>query len=336
MKILVRATNWIGDAILSLPALRAIAGAFPGASVDVLARPWVSELYARETAIRRIVPLIGRPGLRDFKQKWSQAGVLAAERYDLAVIFPNSFESALLPRLAGIPRIVGYNRDGRRILLHQAVPRPRAGEIPVHERYYYLELLHRAGIVAALPEIPEILFEGLETARRNGSRLFAERGITGPVIGVSPGAAFGGAKRWLPERFAAAARAIANERGATVAVFGSTAEQDICKLVAEQARAINLAGATSLRDYLDLTAACRLVLTNDSGAMHVAYASGVPSVTVFGPTRELHTGPVGPAAAIVREPVECAPCMLRECPIDHRCMTGVAADRVIALGLSRC
>ena len=195
MKILVRATNWIGDAILSLPALRAISAAFPGASVDVLARPWVSDLYARETGIRRIVPLTGQPGLRDLKFKWAQARALSAEGYDLAVLFPNSFESALLPRLAGIPRIVGYNRDARRFLLHQPIPRPRACEIPVHERYYYLELLRRAGIIAELPEIPEIIFEGLATARENGWRLFAERGISGPVIGVSPGAAFGGAKR---------------------------------------------------------------------------------------------------------------------------------------------
>jgi len=153
--------------------------------------------------------------------------------------------------------------------------------------------------------------------------------MTGAVVGVSPGAAFGGAKRWLPDRFASAARSIARGLGAEVAVFGSAAESDMCEQVAAAANGVNLAGQTTLREFIDMTAACRFYLTNDSGAMHIASSLGVPSVTVFGPTDEWATGPSSGSAHLVREPVDCAPCKKRECPIDHRCMTRVTAERVV-------
>ncbi|MES1260299.1 MAG: glycosyltransferase family 9 protein, partial [Acidobacteriota bacterium] len=164
--------------------------------------------------------------------------------------------------------------------------------------------------------------------------LFAARGIHAPVIGVRPGAAYGGAKRWLPERFAEAARSLAEQTRGSVAVFGSRGEQAMCGQVAEASGGRNFAGATTLREFIDMTAACHIYLTNDSGAMHIAAALGVPSVTVFGPTDETATGPSGPHARLVREPVHCAPCKLRECPIDHRCMTRVTALRVIDEALS--
>lgn len=154
-------------------------------------------------------------------------------------------------------------------------------------------------------------------------------GVKLPVIGVSPGAAYGSAKRWLPERFAQAAARLAAELGGTVAVFGSAAEQALCEEVAQAANGRSFAGTTALAAFIEMTAACRIFLTNDSGAMHIASALGVPSVTVFGPTNETATGPLGAGAMVVREPVDCAPCLLRECPIDHRCMTRVTADRVV-------
>jgi heptosyltransferase-2 len=150
-----------------------------------------------------------------------------------------------------------------------------------------------------------------------------------PVVGVSPGAAYGPAKRWLPERFAEAASRLAAECGGSVVVFGSAAERAMCEEVAGAAGGRNFAGQTTLRAFIEMTAACRVFLTNDSGAMHIASALGVPSVTVFGPTDEEATGPLGAAARIIREPVECAPCLKRECPIDHRCMTRVTVDAVV-------
>jgi heptosyltransferase-2 len=320
LKILVRATNWIGDAIMSLPALRALRVRFPDAEIAVLAKPWVADLYQGERAVDRTVPLGPR---RETVLR------LRRERFDLAVLFPNSFDSAALLLFAGIGRRVGYARDGRRLLLTSAIPCPQPGEIPRHERYYYLELLRRAQIIDRLPDCDEIRFDGAAEARERGQQLFRTRGVDMPVVGVSPGAAFGGAKRWLPERFAEAAARLAARWGGSIAVFGSAAERPLCEWVAATCGGTNLAGATTLREFIDMTAACAFYLANDSGAMHIAAALGVPSVTVFGPTDETATGPSGSLARIVREPVDCAPCKLRECPIDHRCMTRVTADRVV-------
>jgi heptosyltransferase II len=329
VKILVRATNWIGDALLSLPALRAIRGRFPAAEIVVLARPWVAALYEHERSVDRIVSLPAAKGFADFQGKWKIARQLRKERFDLAVLLPNSFESAALLCFAGAHRIVGYARDGRTPLLTHAIPVPSRGEIPKHETYYYLELLRRADLIPALPEAGEIRFDRIEEARRRGRDLFARAELKTPIIGVSPGAAYGGAKRWLPERFSESARKLAAGLNAAVAVFGSADEAALCERVAAEAGGRNFAGRTTLREFIDMTAACRLFLTNDSGAMHIASALGVPSVAVFGPTDESATGPMGALSRILRQPVGCAPCLLRECPIDHRCMTGVSADRAV-------
>jgi heptosyltransferase-2 len=191
-----------------------------------------------------------------------------------------------------------------------------------------------------MPESDSIRLQCADTARVAGVARFGELGLNGPVIGVSPGAAYGSAKRWLPERFAEAAQTLAGElgastSGASVAIFGSKDERELCASVAAQITAPvrNFAGETTLAEFIDLAAACRVYLTNDSGAMHIASALGVPTVTVFGATDETTTGPTGPLARIVREPVECSPCLKRECPIDHRCMTRVDSARVAKIAL---
>jgi heptosyltransferase II len=327
-KILIRATNWVGDAVMSLPAVRAVAVRYPDAMISVLARPWVADLYARETAISRVIPYTARPGRQDLAAKWKMARALRAEGFDCAILLQNAFEAAAVARLAGIARIVGYKRDGRGFLLSDSIPVPKPGEIPRHERFYYLELLRRAGVIDSIGNDEPIRLENAPQAAEAGRALFAAHGIRGAVIGVSPGAAYGNAKRWLPERFAEAAA----ELGGTVALFGSASERELCEQIAVTIGpdAHNFAGETTLRQFIDMTAACRIFLTNDSGAMHIASALAVPTVTVFGATDETTTGPTGDLARVVREPVECSPCLLRECPIDHRCMTRVPAARVVA------
>ncbi|MBI3472243.1 MAG: lipopolysaccharide heptosyltransferase II [Candidatus Solibacter usitatus] len=317
---------------MSLPALRALRERFPEAEIAVLARPWVADLYAGESSIRRVIPYGPRGGWRDWGAKWRVAQELRSERFDCAILFQNAFEAALVARLAGIPRRIGYDRDGRGWLLTDAVPVPRPGEIPRHERYYYLELLRRAAILEALPDVEAIRLE--ERGSEAGRKRFAELGVSPPVIGLSPGAAYGGAKRWIPSHFAAAAARL----GDRVALFGSESERALCEEIAVEIRnrgaaAHNLAGQTTLREFIELAAACRLYLTNDSGAMHIASALGVPTVAIFGPTDDTTTGPTGPLARVVREPVECSPCLLRECPIDHRCMTRVTPERVVSVAL---
>lgn len=334
----MRATNWVGDAVMSLPAIGALRGAVPGAHIAVLARPWVADLYARETSIDRVIHYTAKAGARDWGAKWAAARRLRAERFDCAILLQNAFEAALLVRLAGIPRRIGYDRDARRWLLTDALPVPKPGEIPRHERFYYLELLRRAGILKEVPPCEAIRLNGAEEARRHGLNRFEKMGFGAVVIGVSPGAAYGNAKRWLPERFAETASRVARECSARVALFGSAGEQPLCETVAAALReqsvdARNFAGRTTLAEFIEMAAACRLFLTNDSGAMHIASALGVPTVTVFGATDDTTTGPTGPLARVVREPVPCSPCLLRDCPTDHVCMARVTADRVAGVAL---
>lgn len=331
-RILIRATNWIGDAIMSLPALRAVRARFPGAHIAVLARPWVADLYAAESCVDRIIAYTAQWGFRELRAKLRNAAALRGEHFDCAILFQNAFEAAAAARVAGIRDVIGYNRDGRGWLLSRPVPVPKRGEIPAHERFYYLELLRRAGIIGDFPECEGIRLEGAANFAAAGREAFSAMGVRVPVIGVSPGAAYGTAKRWIPERFAEAAAALGVEHGASVCLFGSASERNLCTEIAAAVRGVpvfNAAGETTLRQFLERAAACLLFLTNDSGAMHIASALGVPTVTVFGATDPSTTGPTGLRARVVREPVACSPCQLRECPIDHRCMTGVSAARVI-------
>src|SRR5450432_627544 len=273
-RVCVRATNWLGDAVMSLPAIRAIRHIFPHAHIAVIARPSVAAFYARETSIDRVIPYTARQGLR---AKREFAARLRHERFDGAILLQNAFDAAFIAWLAGIPERIGYNRDARGWLLTSAIPVPEPGDIPRHQRFYYLELLRRAGMMERFPQTGAIRLDGIDAARESGASHLASLGIAGPVIGISPGAAYGNAKRWLPERFAEAAQA-ASPCGAgsslvcpAVLLFGSTSEQPLCETVAAQLRRArgdlrgdvrmdvrNLAGATSLREFIDLAAACRL------------------------------------------------------------------------------
>lgn len=337
-RILVRATNWVGDAVMSLPALHAIRERFPRAHISVLARPWVADLYEDEPFADRVVRLTAARGARDPLGKLRTARMLRQERFDCAILLQNAFEAALLAWLAGIPRRIGYSRDGRAPLLTDPIPVPTSGEIPRHERFYYLAMLERAGIIDRLPSDAPISLSRSADLHARGAQRLAETGLRPPVIGISPGAAFGSAKRWLPERFTEAGAGLAREIGASVAVFGSETERNLCQQVAQGiqeqgAQVHNFAGETSLGAFIELAAGCALYLTNDSGAMHVTSALGVPAVAVFGPTDETATGPAGPLTTVVRENVDCSPCLLRECPIDHRCMVRVSAATVVRTAL---
>lgn len=330
-KILVRATNWVGDAVISLPALRALRERFPRSEISILAKPWVADLYGREPFCDRLIPYTADT----FGAKWGVAKELRAGHFDAAILLQNAFEAAALAFAARIPERIGYARDGRSPLLTRAIPVPRAGEIPRHERFYYLELLRRAGILDAMPENDLIRLDGAGAAREAGARRFREMGLGEVVIGISPGAAYGTAKRWLPERFAEAAMRVAGQLGASIAIFGAQSERDLCATVANAVHVPvrNFAGETTLAEFIELAAACRVYLTNDSGAMHIASALGIPTVAIFGATDDTTTGPTGPLSRVVREQVECSPCLKRECPIDHRCMTRVSAVRVAETAL---
>ena len=337
--IIVRATNWVGDAVMSLPALNALRERFPDARISMLARPSIAALYEREPFCDELIRYTVAKGWKGLPEKWNAAGDLHRRKFDCAILFQNAFDAAALMWLARVPVRIGYNRDARGWLLTHPIPVPSSYEVPRHQRFYYLELLKRAELIEdySLEAFPKLF--GAYAAAEKGRALFSEKGLTGPIIGVSPGAAFGGAKRWLPERFAEAAAQIAHERGASIAIFGSKEEVAICDVVYERVnssgmRCVNFGGTTTLKQFIELAAACAVYLTNDSGPMHVASALGVPTVVIFGATDDTATGPTGTQTRVVREPVECSPCLLRECPIDHRCMAGVSANRVAQTALT--
>src|SRR5689334_12965158 len=213
---------------MSLPALRALREEFPDARISILAKPWVADLYSREPFCDEMIPYTAA----DLGAKWRLGRSLAPRKFDCAILLQNAFEAALIAFAARIPERIGYARDGRRALLTRAIAVPRRGEIPEHERFYYLELLRRAGMVPAPPKNSEIRLEGAGEARHAGCARFAALGWTSGVIGVSPGAAYGSAKRWLPERFAETANRVARETGSAVAIFGSKDERGLCDIVA--------------------------------------------------------------------------------------------------------
>ena len=316
---------------MSLPALHALRGRFPDAEIAILAKPWVADLYRREPFCNRLIPYTAS----DLSSKFQAARALRKENFDCAILLQNAFEAAAIAFLARIPERIGYARDARGALLTKAIAVSAPGEIPRHERFYYLELLRRAGVIDKMPESDLIRLDGATEARESGIVRFREAHLGDRVIGISPGAAYGTAKRWLPERFAETANRVASELNATVAIFGSKSERELCDSVASAITvpSHNFAGETTLGEFIEMAAACRVYLTNDSGAMHVASALGVPTVAIFGATDDTTTGPTGPLARVIREPVECSPCLKRECPIDHRCMTRVDASRVAEAAL---
>lgn len=335
-KILVRATNWIGDAVMSLPALESLRSRFPEAEIVVLSKPWVSELYWRHPAVTRQIvydPSAEHRGARGF---WRLVEQVRAEHFDAAILFQNAFHAAWVAWLARIPVRVGYDRDGRSGLLTEAVQSPPPAAYG-HQAYYYLELLFRAGLIEKPEPVKEIRV-GLERREETWAAKHLDAlGLRGPrfLVGLNPGASFGPAKRWLPERFADLADRLIGALHADVLIFGSREQRSLAETIASEMEhtPLILAGETTLRQFMALLARCRLVVTNDSGPMHLAAALGVPLVAIFGSTNERTTGPVSARARVVSQHVPCSPCGLRECPIDFRCMTGVSVAEVYRVAL---
>ena len=326
-RILVRQVNWLGDAVLTLPTLEALRRRFPGAELALLARGWVGGLFTGHPAVGRVIelPAGGALGLAG---RWQLARALRAQGFDLAVVLPNSFDAALTPWLAGIGRRVGYGTDGRGWLLTDPLPCPRRAQ-GRHQAERYLDLARALGAQGSA----ELQLPVPARARQQAEALLRGAGIAAgeAVLAVSPGSIYGRAKRWPAERFATVADALVERRRARVILVGSAREGAILAEVAARMRqpCVNLAGRTDLPGLAGVLARARLLLANDSGAMHVAAAVGTPVVAVFGPTDADATGPLGGAHRILREPVPCSPCLLRECPIDHRCMRRLGAERVL-------
>jgi heptosyltransferase-2 len=332
MKLLIRATNWVGDAIMALPALQAVRRRFADAHIAVLALPYVAQTYEGQGIADELITYDRKGAHAGIRGREKLAAALREKRFDTALLLQNAFDAAWVAWRAGIPQRIGYNRDGRGILLSKPVRVPQPGEIPVHEKFYYLELLRRVGWLDTLPDVPEIaLHVSADEAAKAEEKLHSLGARVGATrIAVGAGASYGSAKCWPPQRFARALNQLQSERDADIVLFGTPTETEVSGAIqAELARpALNLTGKTQIAELPALLSRCSAFLGNDSGAMHVAAAVGLPVVAVFGPTDPFGTAPVTPRCTIVQEKPYCSPCFLRRCPTDHRCMTAVAPEMV--------
>ena len=332
MKILVKGTNWIGDAVMSLPAVRRIRSAFPEAFVALHTRRWAEGVFRDTDLFDEIISF--EPAGSKMRTVIDQSKSLRRCSFDVAVLLPNSFESAMTVRLAGIPRRFGYRTDGRRILLTDSLPVPE-WKCKRHESEYYSKLAEY--VVRSMDgETGSASTEPLLTVsseRRTGStQTLASLGVRSgsPVIAIGAGSTNSLAKRWPVEYFAKLCDVLSSAFGAQVVLLGAENEVDVGAQLSKLsgAKVLDLTGKTDLSEATATLAIVDLFVSNDMGLAHIAASLGTPTLTIFGPTNETATAPLGPNARFVREVVECSPCMLRECPIDHRCMTRLTPERV--------
>jgi heptosyltransferase-2 len=334
-RLVIIAPNWLGDAVMALPAIADVRRALPEATVTVAARAAVAPLFE----------MVAEVDVLD-------AGAsLRRQRFDAALLLPNSFHAALIARLAGIPERWGYRTDGRGLLLTRAIRRAGPGAsarqrrwgggvgAPLHQAAYYQRLVRELGFGNGPPE-PHISVPPRVTTAADA--LLLESGWSGhaPLAAIAPGAAYGGAKRWPPDRFASLAHAFVCDDVQTV-IVGSQADRGTADEVIRAFHStsgtperavpapLNLVGRTDLLTLAGVLAASRALVTNDSGAMHLAAAIGIPVTAVFGPTDERATRPLGSAHAVVTHETWCRPCMLRECPLNHECMRGIEVSQVL-------
>lgn len=316
-RILIRASNWLGDSVISVPAVRAIKASRPDAHITIAAPKKIAAIWKLVPEVNEIIPLPNR-------RLFGTVRLLRRQpRFDVALLFPNSTRVALETWLSGVPRRVGYRGHFRSWLLNQIVAEtPRVGP-PKHQAFRYLRLAQETGAKAESINFPSV-------ARRK------DVDLGGGKIALCSGAEYGPTKRWLPERFAEAAASIAAQRPVQWILFGTKKDAPIgekmCQTLGD--RCVNRIGQTTIEQLIDELRECRLLLTNDTGTMHLASLLGVPVVAIFGSTEPRLTGPLGDGHIVLRHQVECSPCFLRECPIDFRCMKAVTVQEVVDAVLS--
>ena len=328
--ILVRAVNWLGDAVLTLPAIRQLKRFFPWASLTILAVERVAPVFHNVPEVDHILPYLPKPPATSFQDWWAWLSGLRRQKFDLTVIFPNSLESALVAWLLGAPHRVGYNTEARSLLLTQVVrgPEKMAG---LHHVYRHEGILQAFGTVSSdgFPELfltPEESKSAVHLLQANGWQPGQK------IIGLSPGAAYGPAKQWFPERFAAVADQLQEEFAAFVVLLGAGGDEEPARQIVAARRfpTLNLVGRTNLRTALAVIHELDLLITNDSGLMHAAAALWTPLVALFGSTDPLSTGPFTPLASVLHEPLACSPCRQRQCPEKHyQCLKLITVAEVV-------
>ncbi len=336
-RVVVRGTNWVGDSVMTIPALRALRRVLPEAHITLVTRPSSSGVFSEVDFIDDLL-------VYDRKNVWSvipQIREWRCRQFELAVLFQNAFEAALIPFLAGVPLRLGYATESRQSLLTHPLPLPdwRSSK---HEVFYYLFLVTALeqmlyGSSTICESVPDASIQISESRKLQAADLLRTYGVNegDPVVAIVPGSINSRAKRWPAEAFAALAdRLIDSSR--RVLLIGSKDELDVSNAVTEKMRnqPLVLTGKTSMDQLTAVLDRADLIVTNDTGPAHIGAALSRPTIVIFGPTNPLTTRPFSPTAEILRHPPECAPCMLRDCPIDHRCMTAITVDEVYERSLA--
>ncbi len=322
--ILVRAPNWIGDIMMSTPAIHALRESFPNSSVSVLIKKGLAPLLEGNGDIDEIISF-SPEGLSPLS-RISFYHDLKERDFDLAVLFTNSFDSAFAAWLAGAKIRLGYRKDMRGLLLTHPIPLPKRESPRMHQSKFYTDLVAKIG--QGQPA-NRLFFHLPEEAAAEADRIWKERGLSKSfVVGFGIGAAFGSAKRWPLERYSELANRIVRKLGGKVIIFGGSGDRGDAENILSgcPAGVISLAGEISLKTLGALLKRCDLYITNDSGPMHIAAAVGTPIVAIFGPTDPSESAPISGSYTIVRKEADCSPCWKRECPTDHRCMEEINVD----------
>ncbi len=333
-KIVVRGTNWIGDAVMSVPALRELSRIFPDSEIVLHTKAALAGLFGDADFIDRVLPYEKRGS--KIRQAISQADLLVDENFDLAILLPNSFEVAASASMARVPIRIGYNKDLRGLLLTDPIAVPEWKE-KRHEVLYYLNLIAEverrfvgsATVGQGAPDtsIPVALHRQM-AARRflEAAGLDPER----PMVALGAGSTNSRAKRWGIENFAALNDRLQEDLSVQVLLVGDASEKEVAAAVIEAAnyKPFDITGQTGVAEAAAVLSVADLLVSNDMGLAHVAPSVGTRTAVIFGPTDPITTRPLSEKAVVIRHEVECSPCMLRDCPIDHRCMTRVTVDSV--------
>ena len=325
-KILIVAPNWIGDALLAQPLFARLRKKLPGVLIDALAPPWTAPVLRRMPEIDDVVEAPFDHGELALAARWRLGRRLRSRRYDQAIVLPNTFKSALVPFFAKIPVRSGFVGESRYGLLNLAHKLDAKGVRLMAERY--AQLAEKPGTMPALPLPQTRLAVDEANLVLDLSRLRLSRAR--PIAAFCPGAEYGPSKRWPARHFAALARKLA-ALGYAVWLFGSEKDRAIGEeiAVASEGAATNLCGKTDLASAIDLLSLAEVVVSNDSGLMHVAAGVGRPVVALYGSSSPEHTPPLARSYRIVRTGIECSPCFARECPLGHfKCMIELTPDRV--------
>jgi heptosyltransferase-2 len=326
--ILIRGTNWVGDALMTTPVVKAIRHNFPEARISMLVVPWVTDLFTHNPYIDEVIPYFREGRHKGIQGKIVLLKELKGRKFDLSILLQNAFEAALLAWGARIPRRAGYNTDKRGLLLTHAVAmRPEYKK--VHQTQYYLAMARGLGLEA--PDTDMFLHVPDEYITHIHSRV-KEYGYEGrPLIVLAPGATYGSAKMWPGERFSLLAKELVRFFGVRLVILGSIKEKGVGDGIVDKVGkdgAVNLSGATSLLEAAAWIKQAALVISNDSGLMHMAAALSKPQLAIFGPTDRITTGPRNCKAVIIYHETVCAPCLKVRCPVDHSCMESITVAEV--------